>query len=228
MRILKTSLLVLVSAFFAVAQAQAVEFSMSSTYGGETLDVSDTVVVDVFLDTEVGMQIFGVGVTFDATELSYDSAGTIALPPQGPGSSGAQPSYILYTAGGGMSPTTTLYPLQTPAFQTWPTPPAGAGQVNVNYSETAFNPAAASGTNVYIGSLLLEVISTGDGSAEIDFRLEDSGGQVVRINDVELDLTTVPLNGAPITVVTAPEPAQLGLGVSALVVTAWLVRRRRA
>lgn len=223
MRYLNIGKLAAAIMLLGATQVSAYEVTQTSTYAGEALALSDTVVVDVFLDAEPGLQILGVGMLFDSAELAYDAAASEALPPQGPGSSGAQPSYILYAAG---KPATALYPLQVPSFATWPAPPADKGQVNINYAEAALNPAVASGTGIYIASVVLEVIGLGDGTADIELTLE-AGGNIVRANDIELDPMDVPLNGTPITV-TVPEPAAASLAAAACLVTGYLVRRRRA
>ena len=123
-------------------------------------------------------------------------------------------------------PATSVYPLQNPA-QTWPgDKPPDTLQVNVNFAEGAINPAVASGSNIWIASLVFHVDDTSLASTEIAMTLE-AGGNVLRSNDVEIDPATVPLS-APIQVTFAPEPTAASLAVAACVVTAYLARRRRA
>ena len=140
----------------------------------------------------------------------------------GAGANGAQPSYILYTGGKGA---TILYPVQTPFWLNWPSPPANQDQVNINWSEPAFGSAAASGTGIYIGTVLFNVGPTADGSAEIDL-CNTCGGNVVQSGVTVIPASSVPLTGGPI-MVNLPEPAIASLALAGLT-TLYFVRRRRA
>jgi hypothetical protein len=224
MRILITNLLAVAVLLFGATSASAFAFNMSVREGSSvtSLAVSDTVTVDIFMDADPGLQILGLGVLAGAP-LGYDIVASENLPIIYPapkeayGTTGAAPGYVLYTAG---MPATSVYPLQNPA-QTWPNPPAGATQVNVNFAEGAINPAVASGSNIWIASLVFHVDEPFE-SALIGLTLE-AGGNVLRVNDVELDPAGVALSkpikisGLPV----VPEPTTavlIGLGVLGLAV----------
>jgi hypothetical protein len=77
----------------------------------------DLITVDLYLDAEPGIVIVSPTLLFRKFDLIYDPVASAALPPRGPGTSGAQPSYILYAPGAGIGvPSTILYPRSTPAF----------------------------------------------------------------------------------------------------------------
>jgi hypothetical protein len=200
--------------------ASAFEITMTTSYGGETIAVSDSVVVDVFIDTEAGLVVWSGAVLYDPDELFYDSAASAALPPQAAGPSGAQPSYILYTGG---RPSTILYPQQTPAWLNWPAPPADKEQVNINWAEKSLAPATASGTGIYVASMVFE--TTADGTAVIEL-CTSCGGNVLDFDGV-VPPSDIPLNGTPITV-TVPEPAVAGLALAGLATLYFVRQRRRA
>jgi hypothetical protein len=71
----------------------------------------------------------------------------------GPGTSGAQPSYILYDPGS----ETFLAPNETPYFLDWPAPPDGEEQVNIRYVEPNLGQTAIAGTSLWIASLVFHV-----------------------------------------------------------------------
>ena len=236
MRAFKTVLLAIAGLCLMTMPALAgglppVTVTMTSDYQqGTSLDIDDEVIVDLALDTPIGLQLLSVGVLYDlADELTYDGAATAALPPQGAGTSGAQPSYVLYSPPSGMAagmmPATILYPVVTPYFRNWNgSLPPGQDQVNIDFAESGFNPAAASGAGVYIATLLFRVTDLGDGTNTIEL-CSSCGGNVVRVNDVEYDQGSINLS-API-VVTVPEPAGLGLAAAALGALALAAVRRR-
>lgn len=209
--------------FAGATSATAYEYFMSTDYDGSPVDVNDQVIIDVHIDADSpGLQLLSMGILYDPVELSYNGPATDALPPQGPGSSGASPSYILYTPG---KPATYLFPLVQP-WDPWPNPPAGKGQININFSvPSLLNPATATGTNIYIATMLFDVISEGDGAALIEV-CTDCGGNVLRVANVTIDPGTIPVQGTPITV-TVPEPAVAALGIGALLACGYLARRRR-
>jgi hypothetical protein len=214
------------------ASAWAIE--MTTTYGGEGLDISDTVIVDVFLDSEVGLMLYSSAVIYDqAGEIVYDGPGSAALPPNpncfpplcGPGPSGAQPSYLLYSPPSAMMSQTILYPLQTPSWRNWPgILPPGFRQVNINYTEPTFTPTTIFGDGIYIGTLLFHVANLGDGSAVIDLCV-DCGGNIVQPFMTPVPTSDIALIGGPV-VVNLPEPAIASLALAGLT-TVYLVRRRR-
>ena len=234
------------SAFFllaGVSSAWAYQFNMTTSYGGEALSVGETVTVDVFVDVDEadpGPTILSIAiVNSDPAVLAYDEVASAALTPYaGCGSylcgttSGAQPSYILYTAAMGMgNPSTVLYPLQTPAWLNFPPIIPGTEQVNINLVEAAFGIACRSGTGIYIASMVFNVIAeSGSAGISLEFlssSLVQSGTLVVDPAGILLDGT--PLSGPPISV-TVPEPAAGGLALAGLATVTLLYRahRRRA
>jgi hypothetical protein len=214
--------------------ASAWSINMTTTYAGEGLDIADTVTIDVFLDAEVGLTLYSTAVLYDnAGELVFDGPGSSALPPNpnctpptcGPGTSGSQPSYILYTPPSAMMPATILYPLRDP-WQTWPgLLPPGFRQVNIDYTEPTFASAEASGDGIYIATLLFNVAAIGDGSAIID-QCVTCGGNIVQTGAIIIPPSDLPTTGGPI-VVNLPEPAIASLALAGLT-TLYFVRRRRA
>ena len=157
-------LLAALLALFGATNASAFAVSMTARGATTSLTTSDTVTVDVFLDADGGITIFSVAVVnSNPAALLYDAAASAALPlhPQAPGfggSSGAQPSYILYAGG---KPATYLQPLQTPAFLISPFPPEtpGTEQVNVNYVAQDFNTTTATGDGIYVASMVFDVVA---------------------------------------------------------------------
>jgi len=65
---------------------------------------------------------------------------------------------------------------QTP-FATWPAPPAGQTQVNINYAESALKGTGATGTGIWIASLVFHV-DAAFGSSAISLSLSN-GGNIV-------------------------------------------------
>ncbi len=224
MRFVMTCLLSAALLFTGATSASAFEYFFSAPgYGGEALDVGDSVAIDMHIDMqEVGLQLLSIGVLFDPVELAYNGQASEDLPPQGPGSSGAAPSYILYMAG---KPATVLYPTQYPQWIPWPVPPAGKGQININFSvPSLLNPAQATGTDIYVASMVFDVVAEGDGTALLEACVT-CGGNVLRINNVTIPPGTIPVQGSPI-VVTVPEPTMAALGVAALLACGYVARRR--
>ena len=139
MRRLTRGCIAVVALLFVTSSASAWAVSMTVRGPTTSLTVSDTVTVDVFLDKDAGATIFSVAViNSNPSVLLYDGPASAALPLHPStatagcffgGCTGAQPSYLLYTAGraGGM----VLYPLNTPYFLTFPPEFAGTEQVNV-------------------------------------------------------------------------------------------------
>jgi hypothetical protein len=223
MRFLKTCTLTAALLLLGATSAWAWQYELTSNVAGPVA-VDDTVTIDMHLDaTSVGLQLLSFGILFDPTELAYDLSGTVALPPQGPGTSGSAPSYILYTGG---KPYTIVEPVQYPAWLYWPNPPADKQQININYSvNNLLTPAQATGNDIYIATLLFDVIASGDGEAVIEI-CKTCGGNVLRVDDVTFVPETIAVTGSPI-LVTVPEPAATGLAVAAGLVCVYLARRRR-
>jgi len=222
MRTIKAFTLSVLALVVLSTQASAYAVELGTVYAGEGLDLSDTVIVDVFLDAvPAGLIFFSVAVLYPNNgDLVYDGPASAALPPQGPGTSGAQPSYILYTGGKG---STVLYPQQVPSWRNWPAPPAGKRQVNINYIEPTFTPASASGTGIYVGTLVFEVASMLNPTANIEL-CNTCGGNITENGNGIIPPSAIPLVNSPI-VVNLPEPALATLALAGLA-TLYLVRRR--
>ena len=155
MRTLIMSMLAAALLVFSAASASAFNIRMNTTVQGSTttLELSDTIIVHVFLDAPTpGLQSLSVSVLVDSPQLVYDSAASSALPiiyPPFFASTGNQAGYLLYAPPFGMVAFPGgLYPQQTP-FQTWPTPPPGKQQVNINFANGAFTPTSATDTNLW-------------------------------------------------------------------------------
>ena len=230
MRILITNLLAVALLLFGAASASAFAINMTARGATSGLTSSDTVIVDVFLDADPGIQLLSVGVLYpgDGTVL-YDGPGSAALTPIGSGPSGAQPSYLLYTPASGsfmaMVPLTILYPQQTPYWLNWPAPPPGQDQVNINYAEASLTPSLGSGTGIYIATLVFH-IEPGFTGGSVELSLT-SGGNVLQASGSIVDPNTVPLSAPIVLTGVVPEPTTamlIGLGVLGLAVAG----RRRA
>ena len=240
MRILTLNLLVTALFLLGTTSASAFAVNMTSRSGDPTggvssLTTSDTVTVDVFLDADGGITIFSVAViNSNPAALLYDAAASAALAPhpQAPtfgGSTGAQPSYILYAPSGGKGmPSTVLYPLQIPAFLNFPPEFAGTEQVNINYTETAFNTTTATGTGIYVATMVFHVVA--DFASET-LALAFTTSNVIQTGTVVTDPALIGLS-APITLTghagpPVPEPTTamlIGLGILGLA----MAGRRRA
>jgi len=198
MRILTLNLLAVALLLFGAASASAFAVSMTARGATSSLTTSSTVTVDVFLDADGGITIFSVAVLSDNAIVTYDAAASAALAPSGPGASGAQPSYVLYAGG---KPSTYLKPLQTPAFLEFPT--AGTGQVNVNYIENALGTTTATGTGIYIATLVFHVVAAFSTS---ELSLAFTSSNVLQTGTVVTDPATIGLS-APISLTGhVPEP----------------------
>jgi hypothetical protein len=229
MRTLITNMLAAALLVFGAASASAFNITMTSSYDGVTvLGSSDTITVNVFLDAPTsGLQTLSVSVIVDSSALAYDAAASTALPINYPapaviyGTTGNQPGYILYsTVPVAMaSAVAGLYPQQTP-FQTWPAPPAGSQQVNINLANAGFVATSATGNNIWLSSLVFHVIDAENhlSSTEIEVSVSN-GGNTVFANSVEQKGSTT--TSAPIQV-NLPEPTTalligfglLGLGLA--------------
>jgi hypothetical protein len=214
MRLLITNLLAVALLLFGAASASAFSIRMTSDYAGEILNVSDTVTVNIWIDApEKGTNFFGIGVLADAGIMTHVPTPSCATTVPTPGC--GSPSYILYAPPSGADSATILYPFQDP-FQSWPNPPAGENQVNVNWIESNSAPTNASGNNIWVGSVTWHVFAAGDGVSDMRVSITNGGG-IVRINDI-----TVPTEDVSVTgdfQVFTPEPTTallIGLGLVGL------------
>jgi len=237
MRFLSINLLTTFLLALSVWPASAFEARMSARNSVGPLVAGDTVTIDVFFDADqTDIILLSVALLVDSTFLEYQETASGALPiiypapPPAYLTTGAQPGYILYDAGTaiGMTviPAVQLNPQQRPAWRTWPAPPVGQQQVNLNYAETnitdTFN-TRTTGNNIWIGSMVLRVRDTApNGTSSVEL-CSTCGGNILRIGAVEVPL---PVTGA--VTVTVPEPATLSLGVAAVAsLSFYAVRLRR-
>ncbi len=187
---------------------------------------SDTVTLDLLLDAEPGLQSFSVSVLHNDV-LGYDPVASASLPivhaapPASYGTTGARPAYILYAPG---PPAAALYPVPgSAAWPAWPSPPAGKGQEKVDYATGSLASTLASGTGIWIASLVLHVTAEFD-TAEIFL---DPGGIIIQANGSAIDPASVILP-EPIVLTghAVPEPLTGLLMGAGLVVAAAASRRR--
>lgn len=194
-----------------VAPPAANAFSVFMQSRGPTqgLQASDTVAIDVFIESDVNLPVadLSVAVLFDP-HLVYDPVASAALPIIHPAPSvaynttGAQAGYLFYVPHAGI-----LYPGAAPAFAEWPTPPPGVGQVNVSYD---YEPHGINSSYTYmatgitwIASLVFHVSDAQAGSIELSLTAGGAGIEEAVGNFI--DPATITL-GAPIVV---PEPESL-------------------
>lgn len=222
MRILTLNLLAVALLLFGATSASAYAVNMTLRGSPSSFATSSVVIVDVFLDADNPITLLSVGVLADDALLDYDAAASAAAPASGGAGPGAQPSYILYTGGKGA---TILYPAQTPAFLNWPAPPPGQEQVNINYAEPAFGSTSATGTGIWIATLVWHVNQAFD-TTQIALSLT-SGGNVLQDGITVIPPSTVGLSAPIVISGHVPEPTTamlIGLGVLGLSVAG----RRRA
>ncbi len=183
------------------------------------------IVVDVFFNNVGGnpITLFSFGVVYDNPGLTYEKFRSEALVAQGAALGGAQPSYILYTPGAGTVPTTILYPIATPSFNTWVAPAPGTNQVNIDYFEPTFGAATATGSNIWIASLVFH-INPHYAGGQITLCATCLGNHLVTTiaGVLQFDEGTLVNLGAPIALtVVIPEPttaALIGLGILGLAI----------
>ncbi len=225
MRVLLAAALLL----FGATSASAYTLSFGARDAGGLTTVlslftsSDTIVVDVFFNNVGGnpITLFSFGVVYDNPGLHYDKVASEQLAAQGAAGPGAQPTYILYTPGAGTASASILYPIVTTSFNTWVAPAPGTNQVNIDYFEPFFGAATATGSNIWIASLLF-VINPGYAGGQITL-CSTCGGNALgtSIAGVNFREETLVNLGAPITLVTVPEPttaALIGLGILGLAI----------
>ena len=223
MRILITNLLAVALLLFGAASASAFAITMTAQGSTSGLGTSDNVIVDVFLDADGPTSIVSIAVVnSNPAVLLYDGAASAALPTNPGaggfgGSNGNQSSYILYESVG--RSTNYLVPGQSPYFVTFPPETLGTEQVNINYVENALGTTNATGTGVYLATLLFHV--TADFASET-LTLAFTSSNVIQAGTNVVDPGTITLS-APITLTgtAVPEPTTamlIGLGILGLAV----------
>ncbi len=197
-------------ALLSASSAGAVTVTVSSSYAGEPLNVGDTVSVVLTLDAnETGIQLMGINVAHDNAVLQYNARSNASV---------GVPSYILYNSTG--MPMVALYAQQDP-WQTWPFPPEGQGQVNVNFADPSFAGTQITGSGIKIADLEYEVIALGDGTGQIEVFVDSAFGGILQVNGI---VVTLGLTGTPITL-NLPEPSVGMLSLGAILSVAILRRR---
>jgi hypothetical protein len=223
MRILTLNLLAAALLLFGATSASAFAINMNLRGPASSYGTSDFVTLDVFLDADPGLTLLGINViAADTNILTYDPIASAAAPASGSAGPGGQPTYILYTGGKNSS---ILYPQQTPAWLNWPAPPPGAEQVNINYVEPSFKAAAASGTGIWIATLVWHVDQAFT-STSIYLSMT-AGGGILQTGTVVQPPSTIALSAPVVITGHVPEPTTamlIGLGVLGL----GIAGRRRA
>lgn len=185
----------------------------------------DLLTYDLYLDIPVndGLVNFSMGVLFDPTFVSYRQDLSVS-----------NDDGLLYTPGSGKMPGSWLEPVvgsgpdpfapDGPGFDTWPTPPPGLAQVNVDFrNQNLGAPTSGTGTGVYLGTIVFEALSR-QGYTQIQMTF-DAGGNTFNINGVD-ESSSVSV-GMDFIGINTPEPTTallVGLGIVGLGMT----RRRRA
>ena len=207
------SLAVLLVCVGSDAQAWAIRYSTSAL---ESLSTSDTVTVDLYLDADPGLQLLSIGVLWEETRLAFQPLASTSA------------SYILYTPTPGPGQSGQVDRVRDP-WSEWPgVKPPGFRQLNVDYwvpfhATLGFPPAAASGTDIWLTSLVFHVISGAGGPPVIDVTLGTSSN-ILQANDTVVDPDTV-----PITLIPEPVTGLLfALGLAGAVAGGARRRSRRA
>lgn len=204
------------SLLLASTGADAYAVSMTARGAVSSLTTSDTVTVDVFLDVDGGITFFSVAVVnSNPSALLYDGPASAALPlhplnPGGADSSGAQPSYLLYTPRHFY-----LLPLQSPYFLTFP-PAPGTEQVNITYFENGLSTTLATGTGIYVATLLFRVVA---GFTSESLELAFTSSNLIQRGTFVVPPTTIGLSAPILLTGQVPEPTTatlIGLGLVGL------------
>lgn len=189
------ALLLLLAFASSSAHAYAIRYATSPL---GNLVTSDTVQVDLYLDADPGLQLLSIGVLWETDRLDLQ-----------PLASSSAPS-ILETVNPGPGEAASVDRLRDPWVE-WPgDKPPGFSQVNVDYASAPdFFPAPASGTNIWLTSLVFHVIDGAGGVPVIDVTLGTSSN-ILQANGVVVDPADVPIT-------LIPEPMNavlLGLGIA--------------
>jgi len=224
MRLLMINLLATALVLFSASMASAYGFSLVKTSPDVSLNVGEIATYDIVFDIPVndGLVLFSMGVTFDPSVVAY----RVDL-------SSSNDYYPLYTGAVGKQPVAFLEPYvgygpdvyapDGPGFDTWPAPPPGLAQINVDFlNPTLGAPTYGTATGLVLGTIAFEAVGAGDALVSLTF---DAGGNIFNINGSDWSAQVALDNGSDINVVPEPTTALLvGLGLVGLGVSG----RRRA
>lgn len=224
--------------FLAAPQASAFSYSMTSRTPTSGLSVGDPVVVDVFFDADQPDVLIASVAVVGEDVLRFDPVASALLPviypapPASAGTNGSQPGYILHSPGAGDVPATWLESFRSPWIE-WPgLKPPGTVQVNVDYLSNQFLngiSAKATGTGIWVGSLLFEV---GADFATSEIQLAFTSSNVLALftePDIHtvIDPADIGLSSPIVLTGTLPEPTTATLIALGLAVSAATRPRRR-
>lgn len=209
--------------------AGAYEMRMSLKPGSKDpsdITVGESFVYQIFLDTTntVGdsrITLFSASITFNPLVVAYDRVNSFA-----------EDDYPLYYPKVSKTqPATWLVPITNP-LQTWPAPPPGTTQINVDFIEVNLNNTVANDTNLLIAEVAFNAIAPGSGNPTFSFA---NGGNIFSVEQIDITgkaepylgpetIAAVLVDGATITV---PEPGVAGLALGALGAVGVLAGRLR-
>jgi hypothetical protein len=182
---------------FGAVPARAFGISMLARGNTQLLSTSDVVIVDVFLDADGPVSIVSVAVVNSNPDaVRYDGPASAALPVH-PGagtfgnSTGAQSSYILYEPLARGSNYLVPWVL-SPYFLTYPPETPGTEQVNVAYHERILGTTHATGSNIYMATLVFHVLQ--------DFSIADLTLEFTSSNLIQAGSVTVPASSVSLSV----------------------------
>ena len=183
--------------------------------GTGTLDVDDTVAIEVHLDTEgdTGLFAFSVAVNFEEQRFVYEP--TLS----------SSPSYILYSGGMGA---TQMVP-RRPDGQASDVFPGVLDAVNVDWRiPSAIGEITATPSDELVATVVFRAIASGTGDFQASF---DRPGNVFHVDNVSgspgSDIGGTIDTGSPVSVFV-PEPERwLLLSLGGLAMAALAVHRRR-
>ncbi len=195
-------------ALLCATTATAYELRLIATTPTDVIP-GEIVSYDLFLDTQGQSNIilFSASLTFDPNVLTYR-----------PDLSDAEDYYPLYSPASGKAiPATWLTPVADPPG-TWPAPPAGLAQINVDFIEVNLNESNGTATNQYMATLSFEAAAPGVSNMNWSF---DNGGNIFNVGNVDISDSVSMVNTGPFvfTGSAIPEPTTallVGLGLIGL------------
>lgn len=234
MRLLTSNLLATMLLLMGASVASAVNFHMTSNYNGtDLLDVSDTVTVNIFLNTEgqADIQLADVGIQFDGSIIDYNIGAS------------SMTSYLLYSAQVGKTiPPRWLQPLPSHCAPNPCSPPfdntLGAKPViftglipdliTVGYQTPDFGGTQVTGEGLLLATIVLHITDLGDGQGFVNILM--TSANIVQLATGPTNITNQVTTTGSFTVYTVPIPEpgtaiMVGLGLAGLAVAG---KRRRA